>query len=122
MQALKTRNCRHDDDSRQPLDSGELDRALSGELSDWQHDQDKHEIRRDFRFKNYYHTMAFVNAVAWIANKEAHHPDLEVGYGHCLVRFTTHDIKGLGINDLICAAKVDALLDTGDFGPKVVSD
>ncbi|MGD9387555.1 MAG: 4a-hydroxytetrahydrobiopterin dehydratase, partial [Gammaproteobacteria bacterium] len=69
------------------------------------------EIRRDFRFKGFNRTMGFVNAVAWIANSENHHPDLEVGWGHCLVRFSTHAIKGLSENDFICAAKVDALLD-----------
>ena len=57
--------------------------------------------------------MAFVNAVAWIANKQAHHPDLEVSYGHCVVRYTTHDAgNSLCMNDLICAAHIDALEDT----------
>ena len=55
--------------------------------------------------------MGFVNSVAWIANQQVHHPDLEVGYGHCLVNYTTHEIDGLSINDFICAAKVDALLE-----------
>jgi 4a-hydroxytetrahydrobiopterin dehydratase len=53
--------------------------------------------------------MSFVNAVAHVANLEDHHPDLEVGYGYCRVRFTTHAIKGLSENDFICAAKVDAI-------------
>ena len=53
--------------------------------------------------------MAFVNAVAWIANVEDHHPDLEVGYDYCRVTFATHSIGGLSENDFICAAKVDAL-------------
>ena len=54
--------------------------------------------------------MAFVNAMAWIANQEDHHPDFETGYQHCMVRFTTHAIKGLSENDFICAAKINALL------------
>lgn len=54
--------------------------------------------------------MGFVNTVAWIADNEDHHPNLEVGWGHCLVRFSTHSIKGLSENDFICAAKIDALL------------
>lgn len=70
------------------------------------------EIHRDFQFKNYYHTMAFVNAIAWMAHQENHHPDLEVGYNHCKVRYSTHAIGGLSENDFICAAKVDALLAT----------
>jgi 4a-hydroxytetrahydrobiopterin dehydratase len=54
--------------------------------------------------------MAFVNAVAWIAHEQDHHPDLEVGYSRCRLRYSTHDVGGLSRNDFICAAKVDALL------------
>lgn len=86
-------------------------RKLLGRLhADWSMNDDATEIRRDFRFKGFYRTMGFVNAVAWVANAENHHPDLEVGWGHCLVRFQTHAINGLSENDFICAAKVDALL------------
>lgn len=67
------------------------------------------EIRKDFRFPDFYKTIAFVNALAWMANREDHHPDLEVGYGHCLVRWSTHDVGGLSMNDFVCAAKVEAL-------------
>jgi 4a-hydroxytetrahydrobiopterin dehydratase len=54
--------------------------------------------------------MGFVNAVAWIANSEGHHPDLEVAYAKCVVNYTTHAIDGLTENDFICAAKIDRLL------------
>lgn len=67
-------------------------------------------IKKSFSFKNFYETMAFVNAIAWIANTENHHPDLEVGYNYCHVTFMTHALKGLSHNDFICAAKIDALL------------
>jgi 4a-hydroxytetrahydrobiopterin dehydratase len=67
-------------------------------------------ISRRYEFKNYYATMAFVNAVAWIAHKEDHHPELQVSYRFCLVRYTTHAIGGLSENDFICAAKADALM------------
>jgi 4a-hydroxytetrahydrobiopterin dehydratase len=66
-----------------------------------------------FQFKNYYETMAFVNAVAWVAHREDHHPDLEVGYNKCTVRYSTHSVGGLSENDFICAAKVDSLLANG---------
>lgn len=62
-----------------------------------------------FKFKNYYQTMAFVNAVAWLSHREDHHPDLAVGYNHCLVVYMTHAIQGLSENDFICAAKIDGL-------------
>lgn len=68
------------------------------------------QIKKSFSFKNFYETMAFVNAIAWIANIENHHPDLEVGYNYCHVRFSTHALKGLSHNDFICAAKIDKLM------------
>lgn len=76
----------------------------------WEVINNSREIKRSFSFANFYETMAFVNAIAWIANAENHHPDLEVGYNYCHVRFMTHALKGLSMNDFICAAKVDALL------------
>lgn len=83
--------------------------TLLKKLNDWTLVTDHKELARDFKFKNFYHTMAFVNAVAWIANQENHHPDLEVGYNYCRVRYSTHAINGLSENDFICAAKIDDL-------------
>ena len=68
-------------------------------------------IEKPFRFADYDRTLAFVNAVAWIAQREDHHPDLAFGYNRCTVRFNTHSVGGISINDFICAAKVQALLD-----------
>jgi len=62
-----------------------------------------------YLFKNYYETMAFVNALAWISHREDHHPDLQVSYNKCRVEYSTHAIGGLSENDFICAAKADAL-------------
>jgi 4a-hydroxytetrahydrobiopterin dehydratase len=67
------------------------------------------QLARTFKFADYYHTMAFVNAVAWMAHREDHHPDLVVGYNRCEVRYSSHAVKGLSENDFICAVKVDAL-------------
>jgi len=64
-----------------------------------------------YPFKNYYETMAFVNALAWISHREDHHPDLAVGYNKCRVEYMTHAISGLSENDFICAAKCDALFE-----------
>lgn len=76
----------------------------------WRLNDKATEISRTFEFKNFYETMGFVNAVAWIANHEDHHPDIEVSYKRCLVRYSTHAIKGLSMNDFICAAKINELL------------
>ena len=68
-------------------------------------------LAKTYKFKNYFETMAFVNAVAWIANTEDHHPDLAVGYSRCRVDYSTHAIGGLSENDFILAAKIDGLSD-----------
>ena len=67
-------------------------------------------IQKRYDFADYHRTMAFVNALAWVAHAEDHHPDLAVSYARCTVRFNTHSVGGISINDFICAAKVDALL------------
>jgi 4a-hydroxytetrahydrobiopterin dehydratase len=67
-------------------------------------------IEKSYTFKNYLRTMAFVNAVAFIAEKYNHHPELMVRYNTCSVRFNTHDIGGISRSDFECAAAVDALL------------
>jgi 4a-hydroxytetrahydrobiopterin dehydratase len=80
---------------------------------EWQLDDAALAIHRVYRFKNYYQTMAFVNALAWIAHQEDHHPDLEVGYNRCRVEYSTHAVGGLTENDFICAAKIDRLAPPG---------
>src|SRR6185437_7798884 len=83
---------------------------LLSQLNDWVVSADKKYISKRFTFKGFYKTMAFVNAIAWIANQENHHPDLQVGYDYCLVQYTTHAVAGLTKNDFICAAKIDILI------------
>jgi 4a-hydroxytetrahydrobiopterin dehydratase len=109
MTALTEKHCKACDGGTQPL-SRDAAEQLKRELNAaWQIANDGKALKREFRFKNFYHTMSFVNAVAYIANAEDHHPDLEVGYNYCRVLFTTHAIGGLSENDFICAAKIDAL-------------
>jgi 4a-hydroxytetrahydrobiopterin dehydratase len=106
---LTAKHCKPCEGGMPPL-SAEETRDLLGKLDGWELTQESSEISRTFRFKNFYQTMAFVNALAWIAHQEDHHPDLEVGYSRCTVRYSTHAIGGLSENDFICAAKIDTLL------------
>lgn len=110
MSDLSEKRCVPCEGGADPLPEAEAKKLLGQVHDEWKLAEGGKEIRRDFKFKGFYRTMAFVNAVAWIANAEGHHPDMEVGYNHCLVRFTTHAIGGLSENDFICAAKVDDLL------------
>jgi 4a-hydroxytetrahydrobiopterin dehydratase len=80
------------------------------QLPQWTRVHEDRVIQRDFTFDSYWAGLGFVNAVAWIAQQEKHHPDIELGYKKARVRFTTHAAKGLTENDFICAAKVDRLL------------
>jgi 4a-hydroxytetrahydrobiopterin dehydratase len=79
-------------------------------LPAWHVVEDGAAITRRVDFPDYYRTMAFVNALAQVAHREDHHPDLGVHYDHVDIRYSTHDVGGLSENDFICAAKADALL------------
>lgn len=78
-------------------------------LPQWQLIEGESLLQREFHFRDYYQTLAFVNAVAWIAHQQDHHPQLVVSYNRCRVSFTTHAVDGLSINDFICAARIDQL-------------
>ena len=67
-------------------------------------------IEKTHSFKSFHETMAFMNALAWICHTEDHHPDVALSYSRCTVRFNTHSVGGISVNDFICAAKVDALV------------
>jgi 4a-hydroxytetrahydrobiopterin dehydratase len=91
-----------------PLTQAEI-KDLMSQISEWKVSDDNKFITRHFSFKDFYRTMAFVNAVAWVANQENHHPDLEIGYNYCHIKFFTHAVNGLTQNDFICAAKIDKI-------------
>lgn len=84
-------------------------RDLLGSLPGWKAADDGGSIVRVFKFANFYETLGFVNAIGWMANRQDHHPDLEVGYNRCVVHWSTHDVGGLSMNDFICAAKVESI-------------
>ncbi|HET6725728.1 MAG TPA: 4a-hydroxytetrahydrobiopterin dehydratase [Gammaproteobacteria bacterium] len=110
MTELAEKHCVPCEGGVQPLTREEAQRYLDRITPEWTLSDDAKTISKDFKFKGFNKTMGFVNAIAWIANSEGHHPDLEVGYGHCNVNFTTHAVGGLSENDFICAAKIDKLL------------
>ena len=91
-----------------PLKEQEI-RNLLKQVPGWEHANGR--IAKSYSFRNYYQTMAFVNAAAWISHREDHHPDITVGYNQCRVEYWTHAIGGLSENDFICAAKLDKLFE-----------
>jgi len=82
-------------------------RELIAALPGWELDEG--HIQKAYKFADFVHALAFVNALGFIAEQQNHHPDLELGWGRCLVKFSTHDVGGLSMNDFICAAKVEVL-------------
>lgn len=91
------------------LDGARIE-AMLAQLPGWHLANQGKAIVKDFKFADFHHTLGFINAVGFMANQEDHHPDLEAGYGHCQVLWSTHDVGGLSFNDFICAARVEALL------------
>ena len=110
---LTLKSCKPCEGGVPPL-TPEQAKDMLAEVNDWQLNDSNDEISREYRFKNYYQTMAFVNALAWISHQEDHHPELEVSYNRCRVRYSTHAIGGLSENDFICAAKANALIEKHD--------
>jgi len=104
---LLGKQCRH-------LETALSDQEIAehlGALDGWARQEGK--IVKTFAFRDYYETLAFVNAIAYVIHAEDHHPELIVTYNRCTVKFDTHSVNGgrggISENDFICAAKVDAV-------------
>ena len=108
MNELARKKCVPCEGGVAPLTAEQIRPMLKGVVG-WS--QDGKAIAKTYTFKNYFETMAFVNATAWISHREDHHPDMLVGYNQCRVSYITHAIGGLSENDFICAAKLDALFE-----------
>ena len=106
MNDLLQKRCKPCEGGSAPYNAMQVEEMLA-QLKGWIVEDGK--LVKLYPFRNYYETMAFVNALAWISHREDHHPDLQVGYNKCRVEYSTHAIGGLSENDFICAAKADAL-------------
>lgn len=107
---LKDQRCQTIAKGAKPMIIPRIETLLT-ELDDWEIPLDYKTLVKPFRFKNYHQTVAFVNAVSWVAHKEDHHPEVCFSYNQCQITLTTASVKGLSENDFIMAAKIDALLD-----------
>ncbi len=105
---LASRKCKPCEGGTAPYTDAQTKEMLR-QLKGWIVEEGK--LVKLYPFTNYYQTMAFVNALAWISHREDHHPDLIVGYNKCRVEYMTHAVGGLSENDFVCAAKCDALFD-----------
>ncbi len=110
MGSLENKRCIPCEGGVTPIDKATAQDMLK-DIPDWELETDGTIISREFSFKGFLSTMNFVNAVAWIAQQQMHHPDMKVGYNYCHISFSTHAIDGLSENDFICAAKINQLLE-----------
>ncbi|HTT02556.1 MAG TPA: 4a-hydroxytetrahydrobiopterin dehydratase [Steroidobacteraceae bacterium] len=109
MTQLAQSKCKPCEGGVAPLARPQAEKLLGQLSSTWRLGTDGRALHRELKFKDFYRTMSFVNALAHVANIEDHHPDLEVGYNYCRVTYSTHAIGGLSENDFICAAKLDLI-------------
>jgi len=107
---LKNKRCKPCEGGICPLDNDHSLLNLT-QLPGWQLAKDGKSIVRMIEFDHFLATMSFINAMAFMAEQQGHHPDFSAGYHYCKVRYTTHAIGGLSENDFICAAKINGLLE-----------
>lgn len=107
---LTQKHCESCEGIGSALDLEQIQKLMPQLNPQWTVSENQKEIQRAFSFANFYETMAFVNALAFMAHQENHHPDIEMGYNYCRLRYMTHALGGLSLNDFICAAKIDNLL------------
>ena len=110
MTTLVQKRCVPCEGGTKPLNQDQAD-SLKQQLDPrWKLLDGAKKLEAVFEFKNYFRTLAFVNAAAYIAINEDHHPDIAFGYKTATVTYWTHAVGGLSENDFICAAKIDALV------------
>jgi len=111
MTRLSEQRCSNNPEFAPRLLNSESQTYMGSIDPNWKLNLDTQCLSRQFKFKNYYQTMAFANGVAWIAHQQDHHPDMTITYRHCTVHYSTHSVKGLSMNDFICAARIDVLIE-----------
>ncbi|MDH5392191.1 MAG: 4a-hydroxytetrahydrobiopterin dehydratase [Gammaproteobacteria bacterium] len=111
MGSLSQAHCRAIRPDEAGLNETEISDFLNQLNSSWKLKDNARSIERTLSFNDFYETMSFVNAAAWIAHQQDHHPEIQVSYKHCLISYTTHSINGLSLNDFICAARINTITD-----------
>lgn len=110
LKGLRDAQCEPRPSGEPPLTTEDTESCIKTLNNNWLLSEDGKSIKRIFKFKNYYETMAFANAAAQVAHQQDHHPEMTIGYNTCRIKYSTHSIDGLSINDFICAAKTDHVL------------
>ena len=107
MSDLTEKKCKPCEGCVEPMSTEAISTMLDS-INGWQFKENR--LTKTWVLKNHYQAISLVNAIAWIANQEGHHPTLTITYNQCTIEYTTHAAKGLTENDFICAAKIDNLI------------
>ena len=83
-----------------------------GQIAGWRltGDGENVAIEKTFQFAEHTHALLFVNSLGWLSEMLHHHPELVLTYRRCVVRWNTHDVRGLSRLDFEAATQTDALL------------
>ena len=108
MNDLLNQQCNATEKGGVPLDKETVAKYLTQLDPRWIPGDDNKSISFNYKFKNYYQTMAFINVIVQIAHQQDHHPDINFSYNSCTICYSTHSVNGLSINDFICASKTNA--------------
>ena len=90
------------------LDQVAVDKLIAELNSGWQINELEH-LYKQYLFDNFMGSISFANKIAEVSEKEAHHPNLTIAWGICVVEIWTHKINGLTESDFILAAKIEAI-------------
>jgi len=105
LQGQKCTACRPD---APPVTSEQIAK-LQPQIPEWQivDSEAVPKLQRVYELKDFVAALEFTNRVGAMAEEEGHHPQIVVEWGKATVRWWTHAIKNLHINDFIMAAKCD---------------
>lgn len=111
---LAQRSCQPCRGATDRMDTKEREILLKA-VPDWsvREEDGTEQLRRSFGFGSYREGLAFVRAVAELAESEDHHPRLILEWGKVTVDWWTHTLGGLHLNDFILAARCDELYGRG---------
>ncbi len=107
MTTLAQKKCTPCEGGVPPLSPHEIGELLP-KLDKWAVEQ-AHHLRKAYTFPDFAQALAFVNKVGDIAEQEAHHPEIQLGWGKVVIEIWTHKVDGLTESDFILAAKIDSL-------------
>mgnify|MGYP000234231634 FL=1 len=77
-------------------------------MTDWPKD-DQGRLSKEFNFKNYRQSFAFISQVAMLSEKKNHHPTIILDYGKVVIKLISHDVNSVTERDIDLANQIDKI-------------